>query len=229
FDMPEDKWAIDEYFRATLDAIKKFPNWHVRTDIYLDFFSFTKFIMFKDLDGASWPVNMGPATHPLLNCIFSQSPDPFQGVGFTEDEVDQKLTAYNLYHIMDADSSQIAVIEDIKAKRNLVVEGPPGTGKSQTITNAIAELMAQGKSVLFISEKMAALEVVKKRLDNVGLGDYCLALHSRKANKREVLQELQHTINLPPPRQIFLDDDLTQLEKTKAELNDYTKALVLPI
>jgi very-short-patch-repair endonuclease len=229
FDMPEDKGAIDEYFRATLDAIKKFPNWHVLSDIHLDFFSFTKFIMFKDLDAASWPEGMGPATHPLLNLIFSPSMDLSQGVGFSEDEVDQKLSAHDLYHIMDADSSQIAVIEDIKATKNLVVEGPPGTGKSQTIANAIAELLAQEKSVLFISEKMAALEVVKKRLDVAGLGDYCLALHSRKSNKREVLQELQRTLNLPAPRQILLDEDITQLEKTKAELNDYTRALELPI
>ena len=145
FDMPEDKNGIDDYFRATIDAIKKFPNWRVLTDIHLDFFSFTKFIMFKDLDAASWPANMGPASHPLISCIFSQSSDASQGIGFSEDEVDQKLAAHNLYHIMDADSSQIAVIEDIKAGRNLVVEGPPGTGKSQTIANAIAESIAQEK------------------------------------------------------------------------------------
>ncbi len=95
---------------------------------------------------------------------------------------------------MDADSSQIAVVEDVKAGKDLVVEGPPGTGKSQTIANTIAELLAQGKSVLFVSEKMAALQVVKSRLDNAGLGELCLEVHSHQTRKKAVLEELEKAL-----------------------------------
>jgi len=229
FEMPEDKAGIIEYFNAVKEAIRHFPTWGIYTDIYLDFFSFTKFIMYNDLDSASWPEGMEPAAHPLLNAIFNPTGSRSSNRGFPEEDVDKRLSAQSIYHIMDADSSQIAVIEDIKASRNLVVEGPPGTGKSQTIANAIAELLAQEKTVLFISEKMAALDVVKRRLDSVGLGDYCLELHSRKANKKHIIAELKRTLDLPAPRQIALDNDITKLEDLKKELNDYVSALHTPL
>ena len=134
-----------------------------------------------------------------------------------------------VYHVMDADSSQIAVIEAVKAGDNLVVEGPPGTGKSQTITNLIAELLAAGKKVLFVSEKMAALEVVKSRLDKVGLGLYCIELHSHKSNKKEVLQELERSLNTRFSHAKSGSDQYTQLDSLKDVLNGYVKALHTPI
>jgi DNA polymerase III delta prime subunit len=117
----------------------------------------------------------------------------------------------------------------VKAGRNLVVEGPPGTGKSQTIANIIAELLAAEKTVLFVSEKMAALEVVKSRLDLVGLGDFCLELHSRKSNKKEVLEELRRTIERSPPKSISLENEFEKLDSYKSELNNYAKALKEPL
>lgn len=76
------------------------------------------------------------------------------------------------------------------------MQGPPGTGKSQTITNIIAEAIADGKKVLFVSEKVAALQVVYNRLAKVGLADFCFSLHSHKANKKEILHELANSISL---------------------------------
>ena len=142
----------------------------------------------------AWPEGKSPAEHPLIKAIFGSPEEQIPDNGFQENEVDQKLKSIDLFHVLDADPSQIAVIEDVKAGRNLAVEGPPGTGKSQTIVNMVAELMAANKSVLFVSEKMAALEVVKNRLDNVGLGDFCLELHSRKSNKKEFLANLERTV-----------------------------------
>ncbi|MCZ4238094.1 AAA family ATPase, partial [Staphylococcus equorum] len=81
-----------------------------------------------------------------------------------------------------------------------VIQGPPGTGKSQTIANIIAAAIGDGKRVLFVAEKMAALEVVKRRLDATGVGDACLELHSNKANKRALLDELRRTWELGAPR-----------------------------
>ncbi len=189
FEEADEKEDIDRYFNKVRKAIKDRNGWDVVEDIVLDFFSFTKFVMYKDLDPTAWPKGMSPADHPLIRTLLGDGSPESDGGGFNEKDIDAKLSSHDVFHVMDADPSQIAAVEDIKAGRNLVVEGPPGTGKSQTITNVIAELLVAEKSVLFVSEKMAALEVVKNRLDKCGLGDFCLELHSRKAKKREVLQE----------------------------------------
>jgi len=229
FEMPDEKGGIDEYFGKVKEAIQNQKKWNIFSEICLDFFSFSKFVMYKDLDSTTWPDGMKPATHPLINALFNPDPNSPKIPGFDEEEVDKKIRADSVYHILDADSSQIAAIEDIKAGKNLVIQGPPGTGKSQTIANAIADLLAQGKTVLFISEKMAALEVVKKRLDNVGLGDFCLELHSKKANIKELHQKIQRTLNILPPREVNVTDQISHLESLKSELNDYLKALYTPI
>lgn len=229
FEMPEEKTGIDEYFDKVKTAIQLKAQWNIYTDIYLDFFSFSKFVMYKDLDSTAWPDEIKPINHPLITAIFNPDKTRPQIPGFDESDVDRKIRADAVYHILDADSSQIAAIEDIKAGKNLVVQGPPGTGKSQTIANAIADLLAQGKTVLFISEKMAALEVVKKRLDTVGIGDFCLELHSKKANIKELHQKLQRTLNLIPPNEVNIADQISQLELLKIDLNNYLKALNSPI
>jgi len=229
FEMPDEKHGIDEYFEKVKKAIQSHKKWNIFTDIYLDFFSFSKFVMYKDLDSTTWPDGVKPATHPLINAIFNPDPNSPKIPGFDEEEVDKKIRADSVYHILDADSSQIAAIEDIKAGKNLVIQGPPGTGKSQTIANAIADLLAQGKTVLFISEKMAALEVVKKRLDIVGLGDFCLELHSKKANIKEIHQRIQRTLNIITPNEVNVTDQISHLESLKSELNDYLNALYKPV
>lgn len=228
FEMPEAKAGIDQYFQFVAKAVSTVPKWRVVTDIYLGLFSFTKFIMYRDLDPNVWPEGMSPGDHPLIRAILDPADITRSDQGFMEDEVDEKLVSRDLYHVMDADPSQIAVIEDVKAGCNLVVEGPPGTGKSQTIANIIAELLAAGKSVLFVSEKMAALEVVKSRLDQVGLGDFCLELHSRKSNKKDVLKELERTISRRTPQSTSSGEEFDQLETLKSDLNGYAKALKEP-
>ncbi len=223
--MPEDKAEIDDYFHSVTDVISDRKGWEVVPDICLGFFSFTKFVMYKDLDPDSWPVERPLTDQDLLRGILDPSPAADTDGGFSEENIDEKLSARDAYHIMDADPSQIAVIEDIKAGRNLVVEGPPGTGKSQTIANVIAELLARGKRVLFVSEKMAALEVVKARLDRAGLGDFCLELHSRKSNKKEVLKELEKTTGSGARTYASPEEDFDRLEGLKRDLDDYAAAL----
>jgi DNA replication protein DnaC len=140
--------------------------------------------MYWDLDVDNWPEHAKPSEHLIISALledgFNESPSSIN----ENDHIDQyiKLEESNL--IKDADSSQIMAILDINQGRNMVIQGPPGTGKSQTITNLIAEAIGRGKKVLFVSEKMAALEVVKRRLDEVGLGVACLELHSHKTNTK---------------------------------------------
>ena len=231
FEPPESKEALIAWFAHVTEAVRHMTAWRVVTDISLDLFSFTRFVMYKDLDPAAWPDGRRPADHPLIQEVLDPSgEDAAADVdAFPEGEIDDRLSCRDVYHVMDADPTQIAVIEEIKHGKNLVVEGPPGTGKSQTIANIIAELLAAGRSVLFVSQKMAALEVVKRRLDLVGLGDFCLELHSHKSRKKEVLKELERTLKQAPPKAINLEEDFTRLEALKRELNDYAGALREPI
>ena len=119
---------------------------------------------------------------------------------FPETErLDDHPTQGDLKTIVDADSSQTLALLEVESGRPLVIQGPPGTGKSQTITNLIADSVAKEKKVLFVSEKMAALDVVKRRVDSLGIGDTCIELHSHRTNKKNFLQELARTSRLGRP------------------------------
>ena len=183
------------YFEAVRQAVSGLQNWEVQDDeIYLGFFSFTKLMMYRDLDCAGWPKEEQPTEHPLLKAVLA---DGFNEAGSAyEDEtlLDDHLPPEESHQVVDADGSQLTAILDVKDGRNMVIQGPPGTGKSQTITNLVAQALGQGKRVLFVVEKMAALEVVKRRLDTVGLGDACLEVHSHNANKKGLVDELKRTL-----------------------------------
>ena len=226
YDMVDNKSDFDKYFLDVRKSIEKQEGWNVTDDLFLGFFSFTKFIMYKDLDLKNWGVKIFNSK-TLFNNLFSTSEDNSINIdnGFSEEDVDIKLKISDMHHVMDSDPSQIAVIEDVKAGRNLVIQGPPGTGKSQTIVNMIGELILAGKTVLFVSEKMAALEVVKRRLDHVGLGSFCLELHSRKSKRKDVLKEIEKTINREPPQSVSLNTDIQQLEELRTKLNSYARVL----
>ena len=130
--------------------------------------------------------------------------------------------------IQDADASQHSALIDIMQGKNLVVQGPPGTGKSQTITNVVANAIAQAKTVLFLAEKQAALDVVKRRLDEAGLGVFCLELHSGKASPREVVESLKtrHKLGYRSPRGAPspLRSDIAW-EESRREIAGYLRAL----
>lgn len=221
---------IGNYFDAVESAIESQPNWSVRRDaVALGFFSFAKLLMFKDLDPATWPEGNRPDDHPLLQSLLGDGfRDPVPS--YTEDDnLDRRPEPAQLHPVMDADSSQTLAILDVQGGRNLVIQGPPGTGKSQTITNLIAEGIAAGKTVLFVAEKLAALEVVKRRLDKIGLGDACLELHSHNTQKRALLQEIQRTLDLGRPRNSEGAGDRERLGEARDRLNDYCEAVNAPI
>lgn len=226
---PEDL-DIDLYFEEMAKAVAGQSRWRVdRSSIVLGFFSFGKFLMYRDLDVEVWPAELDPTGHPVLSTLlgegFRQPPSPFP----EDTQLDTLPGLPETRPVVDADSTQTLAIVDALSGRNLVIQGPPGTGKSQTIANLIAEALGQGRKILFVSEKMAALEVVKRRLDAVGLGDACLELHSNRANKKALLAELSRTLECGRPRVGNGDADREAWRAAREKLNDYCVAVNVPI
>ncbi|SHJ80608.1 Protein of unknown function [Anaerocolumna jejuensis DSM 15929] len=200
-----------------------FRGWKILTECGLSLFSFLKMNMYSDLELHKEKI----ITHPILKALAGDRSN-VENVPeeYTDYDHDNNVKPIDIYQVVDADSSQQDAILYSKKGISFVLQGPPGTGKSQTITNIISEALADGKKVLFVSEKMAALEVVHKRLTQSGLDDFSLMLHSHKVNKKEVLSELNRTLNAD---RIRLQDDaiyqLNALEKQRERLNSYAKEL----
>jgi len=217
---------LQGYFDQIEEQTSPRKRWRVeRNEMALGFFSFSKFLMFKDLDAAKWCTPENPDGSALLAATLR---DGFKdgGPSYSEDAYLDKAVGPNLLRqVVDADSSQALAMLDVAAGRNLVIQGPPGTGKSQTITNLIADAIGAGKRVLFVAEKSTALEVVKRRLDKVNLGDACLELHSHSANKKAVLAELKRTLTLGRPNGVIGKWSLDHFKQTRDQLNAYCLAV----
>ncbi|MGV3588726.1 MAG: DUF3320 domain-containing protein [Adhaeribacter sp.] len=231
-ELPEaEEINVGQYFDEVWRRVVGRKGWVINSKaITLGFFSFGKFMIYNDLDEANWPDTSKPQQHRILNALLLDQGFTEPASHISEDaHLDEYLAPATTRQVVDADSSQTLAILDVNQGRNLVIQGPPGTGKSQTITNLIAEALGQGKTVLFVAEKMAALEVVKRRLDKVGLGVACLELHSHKTNKKDLLQELNRTLELGKPKTQTLDSDLKLLEQVRSRLNDYADAVNTPV
>ncbi|MBU0476159.1 MAG: DUF3320 domain-containing protein [Bacteroidetes bacterium] len=221
---------IEEYFRKVQKKIGGQTNWVVKNDeIVLGFFSFGKFLMYKDLDRNIWSEDNLPENHDILQALLGDGFKNITSILADDTKIDEIIEPDKTNQIVDADSTQILAILDVNAGHNLVIQGPPGTGKSQTITNIISEALGQGKKVLFVAEKMAALEVVKRRLDNTGLGDAVLELHSHKVNKRIVIDELARTLELGAPNHLDNTAEMETLVEYRNALNNYSQIINSPI
>lgn len=229
--LPEiEDFKVQDYFRAVSRSILSQPKWSVDENaICLGFFSFSKFLMFRDLDSTNWPEGRKPVEHPIINALLLDGFKETPASVCDEEKIDEHVSSLESYQVVDADSSQIVALLEGNEGRNLVIQGPPGTGKSQTITNLIAEALGRGKTILFVAEKMAALEVVKRRLDNIGLGVACLELHSQKTNKKNLLKELSNTLELGKPQAKQVESELNLLGDIRQRLNDYCAAVNSPI
>ncbi|MFC4654789.1 DUF3320 domain-containing protein [Rheinheimera marina] len=220
-----DESSITDYYQAVAESISAQPTWRVHPDkIGLGLFSFGKFQMYMDLDPSGWPEQKRPSQLPLIGRLFRD--------GFAEQAAinpDDLNHPEKLHLVKDADSSQIEAILAMKAGSDLVIQGPPGTGKSQTITNIIAEAVALGKKVLFVAQKMAALEVVKKRLDESHLGYAVLELHSHKSTKKTVLASIAESLDQGRPQTQSRESELLYLAESKSQLDNYVQAIKSPI
>lgn len=219
-DLPEsESWLPTDYFRRVQAAVSSQARWRVLPNtIELSFFSFAKFLMWKDLDPAG--MSQGEAENQLLDRILVGGFEAASSIFAPDENLDNRFPdPKDLGHVMDADTSQTQVIAAAREGRSLVVQGPPGTGKSQTIANIIAAVAADGKTVLFVAEKRAALDVVHKRLERCGLGPLCLELYSHKANRKQIYAELKRTLELGEPKPVN-DQRYEQLQQVRDELNE---------
>ncbi len=224
--LPTDDNGVDvakiwQIFRL---ATNELPKWEVTEDVYLGIFSFTKYLMWKDLQDRSEQLSK----NRIVNHLIEHPHEPLTietDISFRND-LDNRHTPADLLTPLLADSSQLNAISRASEGYDFALEGPPGTGKSQTITNLIAHTLGQGKTVLFVSEKMAALEVVKKRLSAIGLDPFCLELHSAKAKKIEVLSQLKVALNSTTT---FTNEEwrteASRLKALRDDLNEMVTAL----
>ncbi len=223
--IPADGGVVDpeEYLEAVAEVLRGHPDaarWRVRREMVIGFFSFSKFRMYLDLDPRVWPAGKAPEENELLrDMLVGRQREPLELP--TPEEIDRAQTSWELPLVLDADCSQTASLMAAMDGANLVIEGPPGTGKSQTITNLVGLALGAGKRVLFVSEKQAALDVVRRKLDAVGLGEYCLELHSHKARIGSLLDDLRRRLEFEPKASRRSHKLLETLEEHRRTLNDY--------
>ena len=215
---------VEKVLQSFRLAVREIAKWEVLEQAHLGIFSFTKYLMWKDLEDRSEQLKGNRVVKHLID-------NPGQAFARVETEgeferLDDSYRPQDILAPLLSDSSQLKAICVVDAGRDLVLEGPPGTGKSQTITNLIAHTLAQGKTVLFVSEKLAALEVVHRRLVNIGLGPFCLELHSSKAKKTEVVQQLGKALDILGQRTAQdWEREAERLAQLRSELNVLVGAL----
>lgn len=193
--LPTDEHGVDVSLIFTLirEALKNKKRWDVEEEAILGIFSFSKFLMWNDIHNHRKELLSNGIVQSLVEQrLVCQE----ESVSTDLKECDKNLSPNALSLPVAADSSQMAAIIAGGKGRSFILYGPPGTGKSQTITNLIANALFQGKRVLFVAEKMAALSVVMKRLENIGLAPFCLEMHSNKITKRHVLEQLKKALDV---------------------------------
>jgi hypothetical protein len=178
--------SVEEVLQAAVQSGEEFRRgWKVSPTLHLSYFSFAKEAMYRDLLENEDRI----AEHAGIQALAQGPGEGMNSFDFDEipdEKIDQLAPADGTPLVLDADSSQRACVAAALAGRSFVMDGPPGTGKSQTISNMIGALLHAGRSVLFVSEKAAALDVVRNRLGAAGLSSFLLELHSHKATRKEV-------------------------------------------
>ena len=224
--LPEDETGInvEQVLRILRDAVRDLAGWEVKSEVWLGEFSFTKFLLWKDLTDRLDDLTKNRIVNHLIHEAGTPIPNPSADIHARD--LDDRFHPSEVLCPRSADSSQLAAVMAAADGHDFVLEGPPGTGKSQTITNIIAHCLAVGKRVLFVAEKRAALDVVHRRLREDGLEPFCLELHSNKSGKAEVLAQFDRALK-------FTDETgssdwkrrANELAKLRSELNSYTRTL----
>lgn len=223
--LPGDDGSVDvkRIFNIIRQAIMPQNRWDVEEQAILGTFSFNKFIMWNDIHNNADKLCLNKIVASLISGKAEWDVESNQ---FLIEESDQKYHPSGIALPISADSSQLEAIAAANQNKSFILHGPPGTGKSQTITNIIANALYNGKKVLFVAEKMAALSVVQKRLEAIGLAPFCIELHSNKSKKSALLEQFRRTTEIvrkTPPDDFLADAE--RISKLRNELNGYVEAL----
>ena len=226
-ELPKDDSGLDMdgIWNIVRQHVRDIKGWEVSEDLVLSTFSFAKHLMWADLDARTEQLK----NSPLVKHLIDTPRDTYmgnEGVDFPDPKaMDQKCHPKDTYLPMLCDSTQMAAVIAASEGMDFVIQGPPGTGKSQTIANMIIHLLGIGKKVLFVSEKTAALDVVYRRLRDVGLGKFCLELHSRKARKTDVIAQLDAAWQNAHPKISNWEREAQRLLDLREDLNAYVRQL----
>ena len=227
-DLPRDDSGIDvgRILEVVRRKVRDAKSFEVVEDVALSTFSFSKYLMWKDLVDRADRLRENRLVRHLIDGPEEESPE-WGGVGsVSAAELDRRHPPGTLYTPLPADSSQLAAVIAAARGMDFVLVGPPGTGKSQTIANMVAQCLAEGRTVLFVAEKAAALDVVHRRLVATGLGDAVLELHSNKTDRKSVIRQLgrgwDRAAEGVESEWIAVTDEL---QFSRDQLNDYVQAL----
>ncbi len=218
--------GIAEYLKEMDSFVRTQAGWSVNTDIVLSYFTFHKEAMYQDIEDNISAVLGSELVQALALSGTDHVTEEFLFSPVAEEDIDAADPPEKSFQVLNADASQRSAIQAASESKTFILDGPPGTGKSQTISNIIANEIALGKKVLFVSEKIAALEVVKNRLDEVGLASYLLELHSHKATRQTVAKELGYALKTRPTANGYMSEsDSERLEADRLSLSSYAAAM----
>lgn len=227
-ELPRDAHGLDisGIWNSVSQSVKDIRGWEVVEDLVISTFSFAKYLMWKDLVDRTDQLKQNPVVKHLID---KPHESYISEISFVEPQtLDQTYSPEQVFCPLSADSSQLSAVMTAAKGKDFVLIGPPGTGKSQTIANLIAHCLAEQKTVLFVSEKIAALNVVYRRLHEIKLGDFCLELHSNKARKLDVLQQLSRAWEAKGP--VDANEwkrEAQRLKMLRDELNKFVEQLHL--
>lgn len=214
---PMDEHGLDlpKIFAIIRHAVMNLPMWDVVEAGFIGNFSFSQFVMWNDIHSDSTFLMNNKIVHSLMS-----------GAVDWDCKIPEGVDTDEAYLPISVDSSQLRAINMAAAGVSFVLHGPPGTGKSQTITAMVANALTKGKTVLFVAEKMAALEVVQKRLAALGIEEFCLELHSNKATKKAVLDQLKRGLEIGVwGITTDYEKKIQDIRKMRGDLDAYAKAL----
>ncbi len=221
--------GVTQFLDTTTALLDTFKDWRVgRHRARVDVFKISGFLKFFDLDDETGSLR-GQDENPMLRHVLT---DGFENEEIQSGEtvsIDYLTTPGQINHVLDADNEQLLVVYDALKGINQLIDGPPGTGKTQTIANLIGAAIAEEKRVLFVSNKVSSLDQVQDRLEKVGLRHFVLPMYGRHLKRRRVLREIQDAI---VNREQVQGDEQTMLEsliRTRDQLNVYVKSLHTPI
>lgn len=226
-DSEESASSLEDYFDEVNRIVSgkiKGMTWRIRRQVAIGVFPSARMAMYLDLDTKSWGFSEQQVIKELLGGKESDGTDSPFGEEYHID--DPRIEAKVPMIVTDVDSSQFSVIVDAMDEKNLAVEGPPGSGKSQTIVNTIAAALAQGKKVLFVAEKTAALEVVRSRLEACGLGEFLLTLQATRSAKEKVIESIRGRLDLSNEKDAYgLDQKIQQFQSIRSQLSEYIQTI----